>query len=119
AVGRALAARAETRGLKTDIAIARDLPPLVVGDEMRLRAALENLADNAVKFTERGGVALAVSAQAAPRGRVRLAFALSDSGIGLSKQDIARLFRPFAQASEDIARRYGGAGLGLVFVRRI
>jgi signal transduction histidine kinase/CheY-like chemotaxis protein len=119
AVGRALAARAETRGLKTDIAIARDLPPMAVGDEMRLRAALENLADNAVKFTERGGVALAVSAQAAPRGRVRLAFALSDSGIGLSKQDIARLFRPFAQASEDVARRYGGAGLGLVFVRRI
>lgn len=119
AVGRALAARAETRGLKTDIAIARELPPLVVGDEMRLRAALENLADNAVKFTERGGVALAVSAQAAARGRVRLTFALSDSGIGLSKQDIARLFKPFAQASEDIARRYGGAGLGLVFVRRI
>jgi CheY-like chemotaxis protein/nitrogen-specific signal transduction histidine kinase len=119
AVGRALAARAETRGLKTDIAIARELPPLVVGDEMRLRAALENLADNAVKFTERGGVALAVSAEAAARGRVRLSFALSDSGIGLSKQDVARLFRPFAQASEDVARRYGGAGLGLVFVRRI
>lgn len=119
AVGRALAARAEARGLKTDIAIARDLPPLVVGDELRLRAALENLADNAVKFTERGGVALAVSAEAAPRGRVRLSFALSDSGIGLSKQDMARLFKPFAQASEEVARRYGGAGLGLVFVRRI
>jgi CheY-like chemotaxis protein len=92
---------------------------MTVGDELRLRAALENLADNAVKFTERGGVALAVSAQAAPRGRVKLSFALSDSGIGLSKQDIARLFKPFAQASEDIARRYGGAGLGLVFVKRI
>ncbi|MGE0063509.1 MAG: ATP-binding protein, partial [Xanthobacteraceae bacterium] len=85
----------------------------------RLRAALENLADNAVKFTESGGVALAVNAEAAPRGRVRLSFALSDSGIGLSKQDMARLFKPFAQASEDVARRYGGAGLGLVFVRRI
>ncbi|MGE0565507.1 MAG: ATP-binding protein [Pseudolabrys sp.] len=119
AVGRALAARAEARGLRVDIAIARDLPSVVAGDELRLRAALENLADNAVKFTERGGVALAVSVEPASRNRVRLAFAISDSGIGLTKQDIARLFRPFAQASEDVARRYGGAGLGLVFVRRI
>jgi CheY-like chemotaxis protein len=119
AVGRALSARAETRGLRTDMAIARDLPSMVTGDELRLRAALENLADNAVKFTDRGGVALAVSAEAATRGRVKLVFALSDSGIGLSRQEIARLFKPFAQASTEVARRYGGAGLGLVFVRRI
>jgi CheY-like chemotaxis protein len=84
-----------------------------------LRAALENLADNAVKFTGTGGVAFAASAEPAARNRVRLIFAVSDSGIGLSKQDIGRLFRPFAQASVEVARRYGGAGLGLVFVKRI
>jgi CheY-like chemotaxis protein/nitrogen-specific signal transduction histidine kinase len=117
-VGRALTARADTKGLKADIAIARDLPAMVMGDELRLRAALENLADNAVKFTERGVVTLAASAEPAGK-RVRLVFSVSDSGIGLSKQDIARLFKPFAQASEETARRFGGTGLGLVFVRRL
>jgi len=118
AIGRALTARADTKGIKTDIAIARDMPAMVAGDELRLRAALENLIDNAVKFTERGVVALAVGAEPAGK-RVRLIFSVSDTGIGLSKQDIARLFKPFAQASEDIARRFGGAGLGLVFVKRL
>jgi CheY-like chemotaxis protein len=118
-VGRSLAARAESKGIRADIVIARDLPSLVTGDEMRLRSALENLADNAVKFTLAGGVAFAVSAEPATKNRTRLVFAVSDSGIGLSKQDIARLFRPFTQASEEVARRFGGAGLGLVFVRRI
>ncbi len=119
AVGRALSARAETKGIKAEIAIARDLPVLVVGDEMRLRAALENLTDNAVKFTASGGVVLAVGVEPAPKKRVKLSFSISDSGIGLSKDDIARLFRPFAQANAEVARRYGGAGLGLVFVKRI
>ena len=118
AVGRALTARADTKGIKTDIAIARDLPAMVAGDELRLRAALENLIDNAVKFTERGVVALAVGSEPAGK-RVRLIFSISDTGIGLSKQDITRLFKPFAQASDDVARRFGGAGLGLVFVRRL
>jgi len=118
AVSRALVARAETKGLKADIAVARDLPPMVAGDELRLRAALENLADNAVKFTERGRVAMTVSAAPAARKRHTVAFGFTDSGIGLSKREIARLFRPFAQAN-GVARRYGGAGLGLMFVRRL
>jgi len=118
AVGRALTARAETKGLKAEVAIARDLPAVVAGDELRLRAALENLADNAVKFTEQGSVALAVSADQAGK-RTRLTFAVADSGIGMSKQDVGRLFKPFAQASAEVSRRFGGAGLGLVFVKRL
>ena len=118
AVGRALIARAETKGLKAGIAIPRELPAMVAGDELRLRAALENLADNAVKFTEEGSVSLEVSAAKAGK-RTRLTFALADSGIGMSKQDIARLFKPFAQASAEVSRRFGGAGLGLVFVKRL
>jgi two-component system, sensor histidine kinase len=118
AVGATLAARAEAKGLAADIAIA-DLPDLVAGDRVRLRAALENLADNAVKFTERGRVAMAVSMARAPRGRHRLIFTLTDSGIGLTRQEIARLFRPFSQANAAVARRYGGSGLGLAFVRRL
>jgi CheY-like chemotaxis protein len=84
-----------------------------------LRGALENLIDNAVKFTDRGSVRLDVSAQRPARGRVRLVFAVTDSGIGLSHAEIKRLFKPFAQANEAIARRYGGAGLGLAYVKRI
>ena len=118
AVGATLAARAQTKGLAADVAIAIDLPDEVIGDAVRLRAALENLADNAVKFTERGRVAMTVSAAPASRKRHTVAFGFTDSGIGLSKREIARLFRPFAQAN-GVARRYGGAGLGLVFVRRL
>jgi CheY-like chemotaxis protein/nitrogen-specific signal transduction histidine kinase len=118
-VGRALVARAETKSIKAEVTVARDLPAMVAGDMMRLRAALENLADNAVKFTTLGRVGFAASAEPAARGRVKLVFDVTDSGIGLSKQELARLFKPFAQASEAVAREYGGAGLGLVFVKRI
>ena len=119
AVGATLAARAEAKGLASNITIAADLPDDVIGDAVRLRAALENLADNAAKFTERGRVAMTVSAAPGPRKRRTIAFRITDSGIGLSKPEIARLFRPFAQASGRVAQRYGGAGLGLVFVRRL
>jgi CheY-like chemotaxis protein/anti-sigma regulatory factor (Ser/Thr protein kinase) len=86
---------------------------------VRLRAALENLADNAVKFTQRGRVTMAVSAAPGTRGRHRLTFTMTDSGIGLTGKEIARLFRPFSQANATVARRYGGSGLGLAFVRRL
>jgi CheY-like chemotaxis protein len=114
-----LHARAEAKGLAAEIEIADDLPELVRGDRVRLRAALENIADNAVKFTDRGKVALSVSAAKASRGRHRLTFEFSDSGVGLTKPEIARLFHPFSQASVAVARRYGGSGLGLAFVKRL
>jgi CheY-like chemotaxis protein len=119
AVAESLAVRAEAKGLRANVAIAGDLPEAVNGDPVRLRAALENLIDNAVKFTERGEVRLDVAAARAARGRVKLIFTVTDSGIGLAPAEIKRLFRPFAQASADIARRYGGAGLGLAFVKRL
>ena len=118
-VGASLSARAEAKGLACDITMALDLPDVVIGDSVRLRAALENLADNAVKFTDRGRVAMTVGAAPGPRKSHRVVFSFTDSGIGLSKQEVARLFRPFAQANADVARRFGGAGLGLVFVQRL
>src|SRR5262249_47861911 len=92
---------------------------LAMGDGVRLRAALENLIDNAIKFTDRGRVSFRATAAKAARGRVRLAFTVTDSGIGLTPAEIKRLFRPFSQASNAIAKKFGGAGLGLAFVRRI
>ena len=119
AVGQALVARAGNKSVKAEIEIAPGLPALVAGDELRLRAALENLADNAVKFTHQGGVNFSAGAEPASRGRMRLIFKFTDSGIGLSAGELKLLFRPFAQASDEISRRYGGAGLGLMFVKRI
>ena len=119
AVGQALVARAGNKSVKAEIEIAPGLPALVAGDELRLRAALENLADNAVKFTHQGGVNFSAGAELASRGRMRLIFKFTDSGIGLSAGELKLLFRPFAQASDEISRRYGGAGLGLMFVKRI
>jgi CheY-like chemotaxis protein/nitrogen-specific signal transduction histidine kinase len=118
-LGASLAARAGAKQLESDVAFADDLPETATGDPLRLRGAIENLIDNAVKFTDRGRVRLAVDAKPIGRRRVRLVFTVSDSGIGLSAAEIGRLFRPFAQASEKIALRYGGAGLGLSFVKRI
>ena len=118
-LGDSLAARAEAKGLGAEVTVADDVPELLVGDAVRLRAALENLIDNAVKFTERGGVRLDVRAGRATRGRVRLVFTVTDSGIGLKPAEIKRLFRPFAQANAEIARRYGGTGLGLAVVKHL
>jgi CheY-like chemotaxis protein len=118
-VAGSLTARAQGKALDVEIKIADRLPGRLSGDEVRLRSALENLVDNAVKFTERGRIGFAASSAAAGRGRVRLTFTVADSGIGITAADLKRLFRPFAQASEEVARRYGGAGLGLVYVKRI
>jgi CheY-like chemotaxis protein len=119
AIAATLKVRAETKGLAAEISLKDDLPEFVVGDRVRLRAALENLADNAVKFTERGRVAFSVEAAPAARGRHKLTFSFADSGVGLTRPEIARLFRPFSQASDAVARRFGGAGLGLAFVKRL
>ncbi len=125
--GDSLAGRAAAKGLQAEVQISEKLPGLVVGDPVRLRAALENLIDNAVKFTDQGRVALAVGpwrpakgkAKGKGKGRVGVAFSVSDSGIGLTMAEIKRLFRPFTQANVTIAARFGGAGLGLSSVKQL
>jgi two-component system, sensor histidine kinase len=123
--GDSLAGRAAAKGLRSKIDVSSALPVLVVGDPVRLRAALENLIDNAVKFTETGVVAFeaaparTVTAKANGSGKVAVAFAISDSGIGLTLREAKRLFRPFSQANVSIASRFGGAGLGLSSVKQL
>jgi len=114
-----LAARTAAKGLTSSANIASELPTRVRGDPLRLRAVLENLLDNAVKFTEHGSVTLMVGAKSLPRARFMLTFSVSDSGIGMTAAEIKRLFRPFAQASASVAQRFGGAGLGLAFIKRL
>jgi CheY-like chemotaxis protein len=118
-VGDSLAGRATAKGLQSRIEISQKLPAFVIGDPVRLRAALENLIDNATKFTEQGGVALAVKPISGPGDKIGVAFAISDSGIGLTLNEIKRLFRPFSQANVNIAARFGGAGLGLSSVKQL
>jgi two-component system, sensor histidine kinase len=118
-LGASLAARAAANGLIATVRIAENLPQSVIGDPVRVRAVLENLLDNAVKFTPRGRVAFAASAAPAGDPRIRLVFTVEDEGIGLSKAEVGRLFRPYAQASREIGRRFGGAGLGLSLARHI
>ena len=122
--GDSLSGRATAKGLASKVEIAKSLPVHVTGDAIRLRAALENLIDNAVKFTPSGRVALKVSRQRQSekdqkKGRFEIAFAVSDSGIGLTLPEIKRLFKPFSQANVSIASRFGGAGLGLSSVRQL
>jgi CheY-like chemotaxis protein/nitrogen-specific signal transduction histidine kinase len=117
--GDSLAGRAAAKGLQSSVEISEKLPAFVIGDPVRLRAALENLVDNAVKFTESGRVALNVTLVRSVKGKVGVSFAVSDSGIGLSLVEIKRLFRPFSQANVSIAQRFGGAGLGLSSVKQL
>jgi CheY-like chemotaxis protein/nitrogen-specific signal transduction histidine kinase len=118
-VGDSLAGRATAKGLQSRVEISEKLPAFVTGDRVRLRAALENLIDNATKFTERGAVALTVRPVGVVKNRIGVAFAVSDSGIGLTLNEIKRLFRPFSQANVKIAARFGGAGLGLSSVKQL
>jgi CheY-like chemotaxis protein len=117
--GDSLAGRATAKGLQSSVDISDRLPALVIGDPVRLRAALENLIDNAVKFTEAGGVGLRVAPIRGLKGKVGVSFAVSDSGIGLTLAEVKKLFRPFSQANVSIAGRFGGAGLGLSSVKAL
>lgn len=118
-VGDSLTGRAAAKGLQSRVQISERLPAFVTGDPVRLRAALENLVDNAVKFTSEGDVGLKVTVARAAKGRIVATFAVSDSGIGLTMAEIKRLFRPFSQANVGIAARFGGAGLGLSSVKQL
>ena len=117
--GDSLTGRAMAKGLQSSVVISEDLPGFAIGDPVRLRAAVENLIDNAVKFTEQGSVALQVTTGRGPKGKIAAAFAVSDSGIGLTLSEVKRLFRPFSQANVSIASRFGGAGLGLSSVKQL
>src|SRR4029079_6185063 len=84
-----------------------------------LRQVLTNLLSNALKFTERGSVSLAVTRKGETRPQDELRFEVKDTGIGISKTGAANLFRPFSQADASTTRLYGGTGLGLVICKRI
>jgi signal transduction histidine kinase/CheY-like chemotaxis protein len=111
-----LSPRAQAKGLEIASAIDECLSETVIGDAARLRQVLLNLAGNAVKFTEAGGVAVTAGPGAAPD---EISFAVRDTGIGIAPEAQARVFEEFEQADDGMTRKFGGTGLGLAISRRI
>lgn len=105
------------KGLTLSYWIAPETPIEIETDARRLQQILINLVQNAVKFTEHGGIHVSVSGRSAADGKWRWCFSVSDSGIGIHRAHIEKLFVPFAQATGEIARTYGGTGLGLAISR--
>jgi PAS domain S-box-containing protein len=111
-----LAPRVQAKGLEIASYLDERLPERVIGDTARLRQILLNLAGNAVKFTETGGVAVIVEPGIWPE---EVSFTVRDTGIGIAPEAQARIFQEFEQADDGPARRFGGTGLGLAITKRI
>ncbi|MEP7121900.1 MAG: PAS domain S-box protein [Byssovorax sp.] len=105
--------RARERGLAFEIAYASPIPATIASDPTRLRQIVLNLVSNAIKFTERGSVRVEARCEGASTDAPELVLDIVDTGIGLTKEQIACLFQPFSQADASTTRRYGGSGLGL------
>ena len=121
-VARLFEQSAKAKGLSIATEFAPDVAERVIGDPVRLRQILSNFVSNAVKFTASGGITVSLTQSPALGYRddcVRLRFAVRDTGIGISAQTQARLFRPFTQADGSITRRFGGTGLGLAICKRL
>ena len=110
---KAVAVRADAKGLELTYEVAPDVPDALRGDPGRLRQVVLNLVGNGIKFTERGEVVLRVTRSGRPGDGVGLSFTISDTGIGIPPEKLARVFEPFTQTDTSSTRLYGGTGLGL------
>jgi signal transduction histidine kinase/CheY-like chemotaxis protein len=116
---RLVAVPAHQKGLEVHCDISPDVPEFVVGDPVRLGQILLNLAGNAVKFTEHGGVTVEVSVLASKTSEVAIEFAVRDTGIGIPPNKQQTIFEAFSQADGSTTRRFGGTGLGLTISARL
>jgi len=118
-VAELLSLRAREKGLDFEVRYGQDAPRRVVGDPGRIRQVLTNLAGNALKFTEQGRVLIRVGWQPLADGQVEIRFAVEDTGIGISEENLEFIFEKFTQADASMTRRYGGTGLGLAISKQI
>ena len=112
-------AAARGKNLALNANVAEDIPSAVLGDPVRVMQALSNLVANAIKFTEQGSVTLSACVAARSGDDLMLRFEVRDTGIGISRDAIERIFDPFAQEDASTTRRYGGTGLGLSISRQL
>lgn len=108
-----LAVRASDKGIGFSCHTEADVPDSLIGDQVRLRQIVLNLAGNAIKFTDRGAVEVRVRVDSHTADLVQLEFIVRDTGVGIASADLQRIFRRFEQADLSTSRRFGGAGLGL------
>jgi two-component system sensor histidine kinase/response regulator len=111
--------KAQEKNLEFLISSQHDIPPTLIGDPLRLGQILINLVNNSVKFTEHGQVVVSAAVEEREGERVKLKFAVSDSGIGMTPEQSARMFQAFSQADSSTTRKYGGTGLGLSICKRL
>lgn len=112
--------KAQQKGVQLLLAVDSDVPPTLVGDQLRLGQVLINLCNNAVKFTEHGDITLSVSClERRDDQQATLEFMVQDSGIGMDSEQIAKLFSPFTQVDASRTRRFGGTGLGLAISKQL
>jgi len=111
--------KAQEKGIAIVFSGAHEVPRLVIGDPVRLGQILINLVNNAIKFSDKGEIVVQVMAEDVTLDKVRLAFSVCDSGIGMSAEQVSNLFQSFNQADTSFTRRYGGTGLGLAISKQL
>ncbi len=114
-----LSIKAFEKGIDFACLVENEVPILLKGDPSRLRQILSNLAANAIKFTEQGGIFIKVSLNKETKKKVTLSFEVIDTGIGIPNEKLNTLFESFTQIDASITRKYGGAGLGLAISRQL
>lgn len=118
-VGTLFGQKARAKRLDYAVGTMPDVPSQLIGDPLRLSQVLNNLVGNAIKFTEKGEIDLTVERLDDKDGTILLGFTVTDTGIGLSAEQRARLFNPFSQADSSTTRRFGGTGLGLAICKQL
>jgi CheY-like chemotaxis protein len=112
-------AQAEAKGLALVSVFEGDIPSVVRGDPLRVCQVVQNLLSNAVKFTDQGEIRYTIRGRRISHRRVGFEFSVTDSGSGISREDLERLFQPFTQVDNSSTRKFGGTGLGLTIARRM
>ncbi|MGL1936549.1 MAG: response regulator [Fibrobacterales bacterium] len=111
--------KAQEKGIELIFSIASDIPPVLVGDPLRLGQILLNLANNALKFTDSGEIKVEITVEEKKYDHTKLSFVVSDTGIGMTKEQQGKLFQAFSQADSSTTRKFGGTGLGLSISKRL
>jgi two-component system sensor histidine kinase/response regulator len=114
-----LTEKAHDKGLELLFSVDREVPAYLMGDPLRLGQILINLSNNAVKFTDKGEIIVSVKTVDKKLDKTVLQFSVKDSGIGLTQEQIGKLFKEFSQADSSTSRKYGGTGLGLTISKRL